>query len=160
MQARITWLIRAAACSAILAHSALVFAQTGASPCTLLTASQVGAAIGTPVGAGTSLGMTCNWTAPGYITTLWLRNAGDWQRLKAPFPGRGVTKTAISGLGDDAFSSVASTADGSQAFATLSVLKGNTAFEIKVYSKLRSAPDQLAIEKTLAADILASLANP
>jgi hypothetical protein len=39
----------------------------------------------------------------------------------------------------------------------LTVKKGNTAYVFKVYSKLRSVPEQMTIEKTLATNALRNI---
>jgi hypothetical protein len=71
--------------------------------------------------------------------------------MKAPLPG--MTRSSVSGLGDDAFSSTMGT--GKQ-LVVLSVKKGATAYRFKVYG-VDSPSDQLSIEKTLAADVLTTL---
>jgi hypothetical protein len=71
--------------------------------------------------------------------------------MKAPLPG--MTRSAVSGLGDDAFSSTMGT--GKQ-LVVLNVKKGATAYRFKVYG-VDSPSDQLSIEKTLAADVLTTL---
>jgi hypothetical protein len=129
-----------------------VVAQSGSTPCGLLTAAQVSAAVGGTVGNGEPIATTgCTWSWGRAMTTLSLWDASKWDHMKAPLPG--MTKSSVSGLGDDAFSSTMGT---SKQFVVLSVKKGATAYLFKVYG-VESPADQLSIEKTLAADVLTTL---
>ena len=77
-------------------------------------------------------------------------DASKWDPMKtASLPG--VTKSPVSGLGDDAFSATMGT---NKQFAVLNVKKGATVYVFKVYG-VDSPSDQLSIEKTLAADVVA-----
>ena len=130
-------------------------AQSGSTPCGLLTSAQVGAAVGATVGNGEPIATTgCTWSWGRAKTTLSLWDASKWDQMKsAPLPG--VTKSSVSGLGDDAFSATMGT---SKQFAVLNVKKGATVYIFKVYG-VDSPSDQLSIEKTLAADVLATLST-
>jgi hypothetical protein len=129
-----------------------VGAQSGSTPCSLLTPAQVSAAVGAVVGNGEPIAATgCTWSWGRAKTTLSLWDASKWDQMKGPLPG--MTKSAVPGLGDDAFSSTMGT---TKQFAVLSVKKGATAYVFKVYG-VDGASDQLAIEKKLAANVLAAL---
>ena len=77
-------------------------------------------------------------------------DASKWDQMKAPLPG--MTKSSVSGLGDDAFAATMGT---SKQFAVLNVKKGAAVYVFKVYG-VDNPSDQLSMEKTLAADVLAS----
>jgi hypothetical protein len=130
-------------------------AQSSSTPCSLLTSAQVSAAVGATVGNGEPIATTgCTWSWGHARTTLSLWDANKWDQMKsAALPG--VTKSSVSGLGDDAFSATLGT--GKQ-FAVLNVKKGPTVYIFKVYG-VDSPSDQLSIEKTLAADTLATLSG-
>jgi hypothetical protein len=126
-------------------------AQSTSTPCGLLKPAQVSAAVGATVGNGEPIATTgCTWSWGRARTTLSLWDASKWDQMKtASLPG--VTKSSVSGLGDDAFSATLGT---SKQFAVLNVKKGATVYVFKVYG-VDSPSDQLAIEKTLAADVVA-----
>jgi hypothetical protein len=127
-------------------------AQSGSTPCGLLTAAQVSAAVGATVGNGEPIATTgCTWSWGRARTTLSLWDASKWDQMKAPLPG--VTRSSVSGLGDDAFSSTMGT---SKQLVVLDVKKGATVYLFKVYG-VDNPSDQLSIEKTLAADVLTTL---
>ena len=108
--------------------------------------------MGATVGNGEPIATTgCTWSWGRAKTTLSLWDASKWDQMKAPLPG--MTKSSVSGLGDDAVSSTMGT---SKQFAVLSVKKGATVYLFKVYG-VDSPSDQLSIEKTLAADVLTAL---
>ena len=121
-------------------------AQVPSDPCAQLTPAEVSAALGETVAAGEKAGTkTCSWSAnkPTHqVVSLMYSPPGDWNTRKTrPLPG--VTKTSVSGVGDEAFAETA--AD----FTTLYVKKGRTTFMVRVYG----VPDpgrQLAIEKPIA----------
>ncbi len=75
--------------------------------------------------------------------------------MKAPTPG--MMKTPVDALGDDAFFTVLGEKISTDGMATLAVRKGGTAYMFKVYTKLRSVPEQVSIEKSLATEVLATL---
>jgi hypothetical protein len=126
-------------------------AQSVSTPCALLTSAQVSAAVGATVGNGEPIATTgCTWAWGRARTTLSLWDASKWDPMKtASLPG--VTKSPVSGLGDDAFSATMGT---NKQFAVLNVKKGATVYVFKVYG-VDSPSDQLSIEKTLAADVVA-----
>jgi hypothetical protein len=127
-------------------------AQAPKDPCTLLTPNQVAGALGVKdVGAGAAIGKTgCSWQAQGArgVVTLSFWDPGGFAAMKAPLPN--VTKSFVSGIGDDA---VYANVGG---FTSLSVKKGGSVFLVKVYG----VPDegkQKDIEKTLAGEVIAKL---
>lgn len=145
--------------SAIIACSLGLTAMWGASPaalaslgepCSLLTQQQVSAAVGMSVAGGSAISsIACDWEGPAgskVRVTIALWPATAWASMKAPLPN--TTKTSLSGLGDDAFYAVAGS------FTSLSVEKGDTAFILRVYG-IHGAQKQLAIEKSLALNVLA-----
>lgn len=83
--------------------------------------------------------------------SLWDGSASGWAKIQMPLPG--VTKTAVSGLGDDALFSTLGPA--AKQFVTLSVKKGSTAYLFKVYGP--TVTEQMTMEKTLAGNVLAKL---
>ena len=121
-------------------------AQAPSNPCAQLTAAEVSAALGETVAAGQQAGTkTCSWAAdkPTHqIVSLMYSPPGDWNTRKTrPMPG--VTKTSVSGVGDEAFAETVAS------FTTLYVKKRSTIFMVRVYG----VPDsgrQLAIEKSIA----------
>ncbi len=126
-------------------------AQSGSAPCGLLTPAQVSAAVGATVGNGEPIATTgCSWSWGRARATLSLWDASKWDQMKAPLPG--MTKSSVSGLGDDAFAATMGT---SKQFAVLNVKKGAAVYVFKVYG-VDNPSDQLSMEKTLAADVLAS----
>ena len=125
-----------------------------AAPCSLLTSAQITAAVGVSVGAAQPIANTgCSWSAPHMLVTvsLWDGSASGWAKIKMPLPG--VTKTAVSGLGDDALFSILGTE--AKQFVTLNVKKGSTAYLFKVYGP--TVTEQMTMEKTLAGNVLAKL---
>jgi hypothetical protein len=128
-------------------------AQAPSDPCAQLTVAQVSAALGETVAAGQKAGTkTCSWSAnkPTHqIVSLMYSPPGDWNTRKTrPMPG--VTKTSVSGVGDEAFAETAAN------FTTLYVKKGSTIFMVRVYG----VPDvgrQLAIEKPIAQAVAAKV---
>jgi hypothetical protein len=136
------------------AGSGMAYGQTATEPCGLLTQDQVQAALGVAVGPGQSITPTsCQWSAdpPGSSAarvTVELLGAQTFAGIKMPL--RGITKTRLSEVGDDAvYATVAS-------LTTLSVKKGNVVFIVRVYG-IPGQDKQMAIEKALALDILAKL---
>ena len=122
-------------------------AAQSAAPCSLLTSAQVTAAVGVNVGTAQPIATTgCSWSAPHMIVTVSLWGGSKWDQMKTPVPG--MNRTAVSGLGDDAFYTTMGPASGKQT-ATLTVKKGSTAYLIKVYGP--NVTDQMSMEKALAA---------
>jgi hypothetical protein len=101
---------------------------------------------------GTAIGSTgCDWEGPAgskVRVTIALWPGKGWEKMKAPLPN--TTKTAISGLGDDAFYAVMGS------FVSLSVKKADTAFILRVYG-IKDPYQQLTIEKSLAASAVREL---
>ena len=128
-------------------------AQAPSDPCAQVTPAEVSAALGETVAAGQKAGTkTCSWSAnkPTHqVVSLMYSPPGDWNTRKTR-PMIGVTKTSVSGVGDEAFAETA--AD----FTTLYVKKGGTIFMVRVYG----VPDvgrQVAIEKTIAQTVAAKV---
>lgn len=121
-------------------------------PCSLLTTAQVSGAIGGAAQPGQPINKTgCSWssTTPKAMVTISFDNLGTYATMKA---GRSpvVTKTPVSGVGDDAFYSTMGPT------TTLTVKKGDTYFVVRVYG----FPDQAKqreIEKTLGAEAAAKM---
>jgi hypothetical protein len=136
--------------------TATLAAQPSPGPCALLTAAQVSSALGVTVGAGAPIATTgCSWTAPDFMTTVSVMDASRWEEMKAPLPG--ITRTPVAALGDDAFFTVLGEKIGAGGMPILTVKRGGTAYVLKVYTRLRSVSEQMAIERRLAANLLAAL---
>ena len=124
------------------------FAQSSKA-CALFSAANVSSAVGMSVGEGGAIGSTgCRWSGGGVTATLTVSDAGGWQMMKTPLPG--VAKSAAHGIGDDAFYTTVAT------LTTLSVKKGNTVFVVRLYG-VAGKSRQIAVEKTLAGDVLGKL---
>jgi hypothetical protein len=127
-------------------------ARAATEPCKLLTAAQVGDALGATFGAGEPIGTTgCSWTSqkPHIIVTVSLWPPTEWDRIKAgSLPG--TTTTPVSGLGDDAFYATVAQ------YTVLYVKKGQTVFLFKVYG-VQDKTKQMSAEKALALDALKQL---
>jgi hypothetical protein len=126
-------------------------AQAPSDPCAQITAAQVSTALGETVAAGQQAGTkTCSWSAtkPTHqVVSLMYSPPGDWNTRKTRLMP-GVTKAAVSSVGDEAFALTAAN------FTTLYVKKGSTVFMVRVYG----VPDpdrQLAIEKPIAQAVAA-----
>ena len=132
-------------------------------PCSLLTAAQVSAVLGVSVGEGQPrLSTLCEWSEPGKSApgskkvTLTLQNPQAIAYAKTPVPGGGITKTPVSGVGDEAiFGTTANIA------AVLTVKKGDVVFVVRVYGFPIDSGKPLeavqAKEKTLALEIVSKL---
>jgi hypothetical protein len=130
-----------------------VMAAPPSDACALLTAEQVGAALGAKMGAGKYVSpgftKTCTWNAPGVIVTLMLQNAKAFQAGKAaPVPSE---VTPASGLGDDAYYLAVGNIVG------LIVKKGTAAFKVTIYNSSLPMETKQQIEKTLAQQVLTKL---
>jgi hypothetical protein len=128
-------------------------APNSSDACSLLSQSQISAAVGKQVGAGTwmtpSFKATCNWTAPGVIVTLMTEGVDKYQAGKTPISPM-MQIVAAGGIGDDAYYVVTGT------IAMLYTKKGSVAFKTSVYSKLPI--DTLKkIESTLATQVASEL---
>jgi hypothetical protein len=139
-------------------HAALtagprVLAAPPGNACALLTAEQVGDAVGSKMGEGKPVSpeftKTCTWVAPGLIVTLMLQNTDGFQAGKgAPVPSE---VTPAPGLGDDAYYLKVGNLIG------LGVKKGTSAFKVTVYSSSLPIETKQKIEKTLAQQVLTKL---
>ena len=118
-------------------------------PCALLTPAQVSGVVGITVPAGQPISTTgCSWSATGIMTTLVLHDGAAFATMKTPLPN--ITRTPVTGLGDDAFYSTVGT------LTTLTVKKGAVAFVVRLYG-VKDMNTQTAMEKSLALDVLANL---
>ena len=141
--------IYAVACALVLCSVQPASAQSNADPCKLLTQAEVSAATGISVGAGHALGETCSWSGtPHLIVSLWYPGPGMWQAIQ--HPNAMVKQAPAPGLGDGAFYNTAG------GFTSLGVMKGTTAFVMKVYG-ITDQAKQMAIEKALAQSVLAKM---
>lgn len=126
--------------------------------CALLTQAQVSAALGVPAGAGQYLvaksTAVCGWNEAGKPDPSRKRVALATETAKSfgyeKVPMKGILKTPLSGVGDDALYMT------TPGFGTgLSVKKGEFAFNVRVYG---FPEDQVkAKERALALEILAKL---
>lgn len=128
--------------------------------CTVLTAAQVGTAVGTPVGTGTHVTptfvRTCSWNASGAsnvkVVTLYLQSAAAYDGGKRMAAGMATAGAGVkpAAVGDDAYYFVAGTQVG------LLVKKGSASFKVTVYATL-PVEQKEAMELTLAKEALAKL---
>ncbi len=153
-------LIVATVCTGIVfvldaASARTAFARAATDPCAMLTQAQISGIVGMTVGAGEPIGTSgCQWaaapkpntTVPRVTLQLW--DAQAFTDFQTPLPG--VTKTAASGIGEDAvYATVGS-------LTTLSVKKGSVAFVVRLYG-VRGQASQMDMEKALALDVLPNL---
>jgi hypothetical protein len=125
--------------------------------CSLLSQTQVGAALGVPVAAGTyvtpTFKKTCTWNATtsggGYVT-LMLQDLDAYQGGKQSGQMKSISETSISGIGDDAYFLAVGNNVG------LIVKKGNIAFKVAVYAHIPIEKKQ-AMEKALAQQVVPKL---
>lgn len=138
-------------------------AQADSDACLVLTAAQVGAAVGTPVADGQhvtpTFTRTCTWTASGKsdvtAVTLYLQTAAAFdggKKMAAMMAGAsgGKGKVQSGGIGDDSYYFVAGTQVG------LLVKKESLSFKVTVYATL-PVDKKEAMELTLAKEALARL---
>lgn len=131
--------------------------------CSLLTQAQVSAAVGVALGPGTESGALndCRWSEPGkplaskgvllYVLgpVGGLTPAQRFNTIKTPLPVKGITKTPVSGIGDDAvYGTIGPRTE-------LTVKKGDFVFQIMIYGL--SGEVVKAKEKSLAQEVLAKL---
>jgi hypothetical protein len=113
--------------------------STGSS-CGLVTATEVGAATGKPMGQGADAGTICSYSATGDPSTVvyvqLYTDAHSMGAVKATEPG----SEHLPGLGDDAFWTVA---------GTTFVQKGSRAFTIFVPALALTSPTAPAVILTL-----------
>jgi len=150
--------------AAIIATAAAVLATPGYAaaerdPCSMLTPAQVGAVLGTQVGEGKHLASTvCEWAGPGNQkkVDLTLLTERGFEAAKTPVGGGLITKTPVSGIGDDAvFGTTGKVA------ATFAVKKGGVMFSVRVQGfpidQPQAVSDVQAKEKALAVQIVSKL---
>src|SRR5262249_1248273 len=127
-------------------------------PCALLTTAQVSDALGVTVADGTHLATSsCQWTPAGVsaaqskkFITLTVQDKRAFDYAKTPVPSASITKTPVTGIGDDA---VFGTTKG---FGTvLTVKKGDVTFAVRVQGLPEDQTQ--AKEKALALLILHKL---
>ena len=127
--------------------------------CALLTLEQINATLEAKLVAGEHIvpsnTLLCGWSEPGGATItnkrvlLSITNPQKYEIGKTPI--KGIDKTPVNGIGDDAFYTTASGLG-----TTLSVKKGDFCFNLSV--KGNFPPEKVkAIEKTLAQVVLAKL---
>jgi len=146
--------IAAIACGGALLTPCAAMAQAGPDPCKLLTPAEVSAAMGTKMSDGMPIANTgCSWNAAHLIASFSYQLHVDWGKLKAPSLAPGLSKSSVSGVGDDAVFSIV---QGDKPFVSLSVKKGARIFMVRVYG-VASVEDQKRIEKTLASQAAARL---
>ena len=126
-------------------------AQGTAGRCAVLTPAAVSSALGATVDAGKPIfDYGCSWQSsePHIIVSI---SVGDVTKYKT-WTGSvlGVTKSSVSGLGDDAVTGTLGS------LTSLWVKHGKNAFQLRVYG-VSDPTRQLAIEKTLARDVLKQL---
>ena len=127
--------------------------------CTLLTVDQINTTLDAKLVSGEHVvpsdTLLCGWSEPGGPTitnrrvTLSITNPQKFEIGKTPI--KGIDKTPVSGIGDDAFYTTASGLG-----TTLSVKKGTFCFNLSV--KGNFPLDKVkAMEKTLSQDVLAKV---
>jgi hypothetical protein len=107
--------------------------------CSLLTQTQVSGALGTPVDPGKPISgpTSCQWFGKGKFATLTItqplagKSAVDRFNAAKASTLPGITKEPVKGVGDEAF--YIGYAQATRAGLGLSVRKGSSAFEIRVY---------------------------
>ncbi len=142
--------------------AAAVPASASAAPpddaCSLLTAAQVGAALGVAVGAGSyvtpTFKKTCTWNATadgGGTVTLNLQSLEQYAAAKKSASyGNPVSAAGLGGIGDEAYYF------GTDALVSLIAKKGSVAFKVAVYAQM-PVEQRKAAEKALALQVVAHL---
>jgi hypothetical protein len=137
--------------------------------CALLTSPQVSSALGAAVGAGKPIlpnhATVCTWLEQGVPAGTERNVSVSLMTLKSfeigKTPMTGITKTPVSGLGDDAYF-----VEAHGMAAGLSVKKGDTCFQVRTRSnptwfKTGKTPESeqkdQAVDRTLALEILKKL---
>lgn len=136
-------------------------------PCSLLTQAQVSKTLGTAIVAGKQKDQfDCEWDQVGWTMVKGVRVllhvlgpegtltvADQFDAIKMPLPVKGITKTPLSGVGDDAVYGIAGVSA-----PELTVKKGDVVFQVWIQGFPRNQVDAVkAMEKTLALDIVAKL---
>jgi hypothetical protein len=126
-------------------------AATPSDACAMLTAQQLSSALGAVVGPGQptmpNSTIFCSWSEQGVPTagarnvSVLLMTTKSFESSKTPL--QGLTKTPVSGLGDDAFFT-----ERPGTVSSLSVKKGDSYFQIKT----RSNPEWFKTGKTPESD--------
>ena len=120
-------------------------------PCSLLTAAQVSAALGATAGEGKPVATKlCQWTAPGQKVAVTISDAQRFAYAKMPVNSPSITKTPVSGVGDEA---VYGTTAGQA--ASITVKKGDSYFSVSLMGVPMSNAQAVATQ--LAKDVLAKL---
>jgi hypothetical protein len=158
MKTRLRVTVMVATAFVIVVQSRAVHAASSRDPCSLLTQQQVAAVLGANVNVGKQAATgLCEWDVPGQpfgiqakkVTVHFLTERA-WGYANIPVPGKIVTKTQVSGVGDQA---VFGTTSGR--LATITVKKGNFFFVVQIYGlpieQLRKK------EKVLALNVVAKL---
>jgi hypothetical protein len=103
-------------------------------PCSLLTPAQVSAVLGVNVGDGQNRASTlCEWSVPGPSVpgakkvTVTTQDPRAFESAKMQVGG-GITKTPVSGIGDEAVYGTTP-----KLAAVLTVKKGDVVFVVRVY---------------------------
>jgi len=140
---------------------ALVFGQGAMlagppDPCSLLTAAQVSAVLGATAGEGKAVTPKyCQWTAPGkdggsQKVALTISDAQRFAYAKMPVNSPSITKTPVSGVGDEAvFGTTAGQA------ASITVKRGDSYFAVSLMGVPMSNAQAVATQ--LAKEVLAKL---
>jgi hypothetical protein len=143
-------------CMVVFSSTSRAYAATD--PCALLSPAQVNSVLGGNVGAGKALATTvCIWAEPRQSTgttvkrvTLTLQKPQAFAYAKMPVNSKDITKTPVSGVGEDA---VYGTTMGK--FSVLTVKKGDVVFSVRVDGFPLDQAEQK--EKTLAQQVVAKL---
>jgi hypothetical protein len=142
-------------CVVLICSSRATFAAP-TDACSLLTQDQVSTILGVKVGAGkSSLAKICEWTAEGQSgskavkVSVTIQTPQAFAYAKAP-AGNGITKTPVSGVGDEAVSGTMP-----NVATTLTVRKGDFYFAVHIYP-FSDGDDIKTKEKNIALQILAA----
>jgi len=152
-----------------LCNAVAVNAGTPGDACALLTAPQVSSALGASVGPGQPLmpnnTTICTWSEQGAPAasarnvTVSLMTAKSFENGKTPMTG--ITKTPVSGIGDDAYFT-----EPHGMTAGFSVRKGDACFQVRARSnsqwfKTGKTPESeqkdQGVDRALALEILKKL---
>jgi hypothetical protein len=144
------------AASGLLASASAADGAPPADACSLLTPAQVSAALGATAGEGKAVTPSlCQWTAPGKNggserVAVTIGNAQRFAMAKVPVNTPSVTKTPVSGIGDEAvFGTTAGQA------ASINVKKGEVYFAVTLMGVPLDKAQ--AVATTLAKDVLGKL---
>lgn len=125
-------------------------------PCSLLTTAEVSAALGATAGPGKAVTPKyCQWTAPGKDggsekVAVTISDAQRFAMAKTPVNSPSITKTPVSGVGDEAvFGTTAGRA------ASMTVKKGDNYFAVSLMGVPMGSAQ--AVATALAKDVAAKL---